>query len=122
MSVERTWAGCRRAVWRLLRSSTTRRTVGTLSALMRARRTVVAALAAGTATLMLGPALIRHTIGGGDCTGHWVLAGSHVDTDGNLVIDPVSCPLTGFQTTAVWVTALAVALIAGIATARLARS
>jgi hypothetical protein len=122
VSVEDTWAGCRRAMWRLLRSSTTRATVRTLSALMRARRTIVVALAAGIAALMLGPALVRHTAGGGDCTGHWVLAGAHVDTDGNLVIDPVSCPLTGFQTVAVWVTALAVALIAGIATARLARS
>ena len=89
---------------------------------MRARRSIVVALAAGIASLMLGPALVRHTVGGGDCTGHWVLAGAHVDTDGNLVIDPVSCPLTGFQTMAVWVAALAIALIAGIATARLARS
>jgi hypothetical protein len=121
VTVEGTWADCRRAVRRLLRASTTRVAVRTPSALTRARWAIVVALAAGIAALVLGPALVRHTVGGGDCTGHWELAGAHVDTNGNLVIDPVSCSLTGFQTTAVWVTALAVALIGGITTARLAR-
>lgn len=120
MSVEGTWAGCRRAVWLLVRSSVARGTAQTLSAITRARWAIVVALAMGIATLVLGPALVRH-VGGGDCTGYVELIGARVDTNGNLVIDPVSCPMTGFQTTAVWVTALAVAVIAGITTARLAR-
>ena len=91
------------------------------SMLTRARWAAVVALAAGSVAWLLAPALVRHTIGG-ECTGFWKLAGAQIDTNGNLVIDPGSCPLTGAETMAVWITALAVALIAGVATLRLART
>ena len=91
------------------------------SLLTRARWAAVVALAAGSVTWLLAPALLRHTVGG-DCRVFWKLAGAQVDTNGNLVIDPGTCPLTGAETMAVWITALAVALIAGVATLRLART
>lgn len=91
------------------------------SLLSRARWAVLVAVAAGTATLMLGPALVRHIVGAGDCTGLWKLAGAQIDPNGNLVVDPGLCPLTGLQTTAVWMTAVAMGLIAAITTFRLLR-
>lgn len=93
-----------------------------MESLTRARGAIVVALCAGTAIALLGPELVRHTVGG-DCRVLWQLAeaGAHVDSSGNLMIDTGTCPLSGAQTAAVWITALAVALIAGIASLRLAR-
>jgi hypothetical protein len=65
---------------------------------------------------------VRDTVGG-DCLVLWQLAGSgaRVDSSGNLVIEAGSCPLTGGQTAAVWVAAVAIALIVGVTALRLSR-
>jgi hypothetical protein len=92
-----------------------------MDALSRARRAIMVALCAGIAIAALGPELVRHTVGG-DCRVFWQLAGAgaRVDPSGNLVIDTGPCPLTGGQTVAVWVAAVAIAVIAGVTTLRLA--
>jgi hypothetical protein len=91
-----------------------------MDALSRVRRAIVVALCAATAIAVLGPELVRHTVGG-DCRVFWQLAGAaaRVDPSGNLVIDTGPCPLSGGQTVAVWIAAVAIALIAGVTTMRL---
>ena len=62
--------------------------------------------------------VFRRTIGG-DCRTFWVPADVRLDAGGGLPIDPNSCRLTGPGTLAVWVTAVAMAVLVALAAKRL---